>query len=320
MRAQDVRRVALIGTGFVGMSFAYSLMNQGIIDELSLIDVNTEKTIGEAMDLNHGMAFAPTQMRVYPGTYADCEYADIVVVTAGAPQLPGETRLDLAEKNAKITKSITEQIMANNFDGIIIVASNPVDLMTQVVQEVSGLPKHKVIGSGTVLDTSRLEYLLGSYTGISTNSIHAYIMGEHGDTSFVPWSNAYVGTKPLVEYLTDRGIYDEAVLEDIYIQVRDAAYKIIEAKKATYYGIGMGLTRLVKAIFTDEQVIFTISAKLEGEYGVNDGIYIGVPAVVGRNGIKEIIEVTLTDDEKAKMDHSVKELKNVLETSVRPVI
>jgi len=319
MAGNSVRRVALIGTGFVGMSFAYSLINQGVADELALIDLNKDKTIGEAMDLNHGIAFAPSTTKIFPGTYADCEYADIVVITAGAPQLPGETRLDLVGKNTKIIKSVTEEIMKYKFNGIIIVASNPVDIMTYVVQKVSGLPATKVIGSGTVLDTSRLRYLLGNYTGVSSKNIHAYILGEHGDSSFVPWSNTSIGTKSLINYLKENNIYSQEKLESIYVDVRDAAYKIIELKRATYYGIGMGLTRIVKAIFNDENKIFTVSTYLNGLYNCHD-IYIGVPSVLGRTGIKESLELDLTKEEQIKFDHSVKQLQDVVDSTVLPLL
>lgn len=319
MTTNNVRRVALIGTGFVGMSFAYSLINQGTVDELALIDVNKEKTIGEAMDLNHGIAFAPAMTKIFPGTYADCEYSDIVVITAGAPQLPGETRLDLAAKNTKIIKSITEEIMKHNFNGIIVVASNPVDIMTYVVQKVSKLPASKVIGSGTVLDTSRLRYLLGNYIGVSSKNIHSYILGEHGDSSFVPWSNTLIGTKSLIGYLQEHQIYSQAKLDDIYVEVRDAAYKIIEYKKATYYGIGMGLARIVRAIFNDEDKIFSLSTQLNGEYGHQD-IYIGVPTILGRSGVNDIIQLDLTDEEQAKFDKSAKQLTEVIANTVAPLL
>lgn len=320
MIENNVRRVALVGTGFVGMSFAYSLINQGIADELVLIDVNVDKTVGEAMDLNHGIAFAPSTTKVFAGTYADCEYADIVVITAGAPQLVGETRLDLAAKNAKIVKSITEQIMEYPFTGIIVVASNPVDIMTYVVQKVSGLPTERVVGSGTVLDTSRLRYSLGNYTGVSSKSIHAYILGEHGDSSFVPWSNSFIGTKSLVQYLKDNNMYSQEKLDEIYVDVRDAAYKIIEYKKATYYGIGMGLARIVKAIFNDENKVFTLSAHLSaGAYGQDD-IYIGVPAILARTGIKDVLKLDLTDEEMAKFSSSAKQLKEVITNTVDPLL
>jgi len=320
MIENNVRRVALVGTGFVGMSFAYSLINQGLAEELVLIDVNVDKAKGEAMDLNHGIGFTPSTTKVFAGTYSDCEYADVVVITAGAPQLPGETRLDLAAKNAKIVKSITEQIMQNNFGGIIVIASNPVDIMTYVVQKVSGLPTSRVFGSGTALDTSRLHYLLANYIGISAASIHAYILGEHGDSSFVPWSNSYIGTKSLITYLKERDIYSEEKLAEIYTDVRDAAYKIIEYKQATYYAIGLGLARIVKAIFNDENKVFPLSAYLQdGEYGQED-IYIGVPAILGRTGIKDILNLDLTDDEMAKFTASATQLKSVIEESVDPAI
>ncbi len=316
---RDVRRVALVGTGFVGMSFAYALINQGAADELVLIDINQEKSIGEAMDLNHGTSFGPSITKVFAGTYDDCEYVDVVVITAGAPQLPGETRLDLAAKNAKIIKDITLKIKASGFHGMIVVASNPVDLMTYVVAEVSGLPKNQVIGSGTTLDTSRLRYLLGSHIGISSKNIHAYILGEHGDSSFVPWSNAYIGTKALIPYLQERHIYKQEVLDDIYVQVRDAAYKIIEAKKATYYAIGMALVRIVKAIFEDEASVLTLSVYLNGHYHVED-LYIGVPAVLTRHGVKEIIQLDLTIEEQKQFEASVNKLKDVLETTIKPIL
>ena len=194
----EKRKLVLVGTGFVGMSMAYSFLSTGGIDELVLIDVDKEKAIGEAMDLQHGLPYARGKMSIYAGDYADCKDASIVVITAGAAQKPGETRLDLTAKNAKIMKSIVEQIMASGFDGILVIASNPVDGMTYVAQKVSGLPKHRVIGSGTILDTARLRYMMSEYLDVSSSNIHAYIMGEHGDSSFVPWTHAYVGSKSLL--------------------------------------------------------------------------------------------------------------------------
>lgn len=316
---RDVRRVALIGTGFVGMSFAYALINQGVADELVLIDINQDKSIGEAMDLNHGTSFGPSIVKVFAGTYDDCEYVDVIVITAGAPQLPGETRLDLAAKNTKIIRDITLKIKQTGFNGMIIVASNPVDLMTYVVAQVSGLPKNQVIGSGTTLDTSRLRYLLGSFIGVSSKNIHAYILGEHGDSSFVPWSNTYIGTKGFIPYLKERHLYNQDTLDDIYVQVRDAAYKIIEAKKATYYAIGMALVKIVKAIFEDESSVLTLSVYLEGQYRTHD-LYIGVPAILTRHGIKEIIELDLTSEEIEKFNLSANKLKDVLESTIKPIL
>lgn len=319
MAMNTVRRVALVGTGFVGMSFAYSMINQGIADELVMIDLNMDKTRGEAMDLNHGIAFAPSTTKIFAGTYADCEYADVVVITAGAPQLPGETRLDLTEKNTKIITGITKEIMKHKFNGIILVASNPVDILSYVVQKVSGLPASKVFGSGTVLDTSRLRYSLGNYTGVSSNNIHSYILGEHGDSSFVPWSNATIGTKSLIKYLEEHNMYSQEQLDKLYVEVRDAAYEIIKLKKATYYGIGMGLARIVKSIFNDENKIYTLSVLLDGEYNYDD-IYIGAPAVLGRTGVRDIIELDLSPEEVEKFDNSVFQLKKTIDTVVKPLL
>ena len=244
------RKVILVGTGFVGTSFAYSLLNQGGVNELVLIDINTEKAQGEALDLAHGVAYAPSKMDIRYGDYTECRDADIVVITAGINQKPGQTRLELVTTNAKIIKSVVEQVMENGFNGIFVVASNPVDIMTYVVQKVSKMPTSKVIGSGTMLDTARLRYLLGERLDISPKNTHAYVMGEHGDSSFVPWKHCYIGCKRLLDIIESRGktLKD---MEEIRDEVKNAAYEIIEKKKATYYGIGVALTRLIKAILTD---------------------------------------------------------------------
>ena len=260
-------KVVLVGTGFVGMSMAYSMLNQGGINELILIDINKDKTIGEEMDLAHGLPYAPQKMVIKAGDYPDCKDAQVIVITAGIAQKPGQTRLELAETNTKIMKDITESIMASGFDGIIVVASNPVDLMAYVVSEVSGLPRGRVIGSGTVLDTARLRYLMADYFKISSKNIHAYIMGEHGDSSFVPWEHAYIGCKKVKDVMKDNH-HPMEDLEKIHKGVVNAAYEIIEKKKATYYGIGMALNRLVKAILNNENSILTVSTYLkDGEYG-----------------------------------------------------
>jgi len=251
-------KIVLVGTGLVGMSMAYSMLNSGGINELVLIDIDKDKTIGEEMDLSHGLPYAPQKMIIKAGDYSDCKNAQIVVITAGIAQKPGQTRLELAEVNAKIMKQITQSIMASGFDGTIIVASNPVDLMSYVVYKVSGLPKNRVIGSGTVLDTARLRYLTADYLKVSSKNIHAYIMGEHGDSSFVPWNHAYVGCKKIKDVMKDNN-YPMEDLEKIHKGVVEAAYKIIEKKRATYYGIGMALNRLVKAIINDENSILTVS-------------------------------------------------------------
>ena len=283
--------MVLVGTGFVGMSMAYSMLNQGGIEELVLIDIDKEKTKGEEMDLSHGLPYAPQKMVIKAGDYEACKEAEVVVITAGVAQKPGQTRLELAEVNTKIMKQITQSIMASGFDGIIVVASNPVDLMAYVVWKVSGLPKNKVIGSGTVLDTARLRYLMADYLKVSSKNIHAYIMGEHGDSSFVPWDHAYVGCKKVKDIMKDNH-HPMEDLKKIHEGVVNAAYEIIEKKKATYYGIGMALNRLVKAIIKDENSILTVSTYLENQYGQND-IYIGVPAIINRNGVRDLMELNL---------------------------
>lgn len=312
-------KVVLVGTGFVGMSMAYSMLNRGGIEELVLIDIDKEKTIGEEMDLSHGLPYAPQKMVIKAGDYNDCKDAQIVVITAGVAQKPGQTRLELAEVNTKIMKQITNSIMASGFDGIIVVASNPVDLMTYVVSETSGLPKNRVIGSGTVLDTARLRYLMADYLKVSSKNIHAYIMGEHGDSSFVPWEHAYVGCKKVKDIMRDNNHPIED-LNKIHKGVVDAAYEIIEKKKATYYGIGMALNRLVRAILDNENAILTVSTYLkDGQYGQDD-IYIGVPAVINSDGVRELLELDLNEEEQAKLDNSCKLMKEMREASIDKII
>lgn len=311
-------KIVLVGTGFVGMSMAYSMLNRGGIEELVLIDIDKEKTIGEEMDLSHGLPYAPQKMVIKAGDYDECKDAQIVVITAGAAQKPGQTRLELAETNTKIMKQITQNIMESGFNGIIIVASNPVDLMTYVVAEVSGLPKNKVIGSGTILDTARLRYLLADYLKVSSKNVHAYIMGEHGDSSFVPWEHAYVGCKKIKNIVKDsrRSMED---LNKIHEGVVNAAYEIIERKKATYYGIGMALNRLVRAVLDNENSVLTVSTYLNNQYGQDD-IYIGVPAIINRNGVREILELDLNEYEQEKLNHSCNIIKEMRKESIEDII
>ena len=312
-------KIVLVGAGFVGMSMAYSMLNRGGINELVLVDLDKDKTIGEEMDLSHGLPYAPQKMVIKAGDYSDCKDAQIVVITAGAAQKPGQTRLELAEGNTKIMKSITEQIMASGFNGIIIVATNPVDLMTYVVSKVSGLPKNQVLGSGTALDTARLRYLLADYFKISSKNIHAYIMGEHGDSSFVPWDHAYIGCKKVLDVMKDRK-EDISKLNKIHKGVVEAAYEIIERKKATYYGIGMALNRIVRAILDNENAILTVSAYLkDGEYGQDD-IYIGVPAVINSNGVRELLNLELNQEEQEKLNNSCNIIKSMREESIDKII
>ena len=312
-------KVVLVGTGFVGMSMAYSMLNRGGINELVLIDIDKDKTIGEEMDLSHGLPFAPQKMVIKAGDYDECKDAQVVVITAGIAQKPGQTRLELAETNTKIMKSITKSIMASGFNGVIIVASNPVDLMTYVVSKVSGLPKNQVFGSGTVLDTARLRYLMSDYLKVSSKNIHAYIMGEHGDSSFVPWEHAYVGCKKIKDVMKDNN-HPMEDLEKIHKDVINAAYEIINKKKATYYGIGMSLNRLVKAVLDDENSILTVSTYLkDGQYGQDD-IYIGVPATFNSNGIRELVDLELNEEELAKLDNSCRIIKEMRENSIDKII
>lgn len=314
----EKRSVVLVGTGFVGMSMAYSFMNTGGIDELILIDIDDKKAEGEAMDISDGLPHVKNHMRIVAGTYKDCADADIVVITAGANQQPKQTRLELAEINTKIMEDITKSIMRSGFDGIIIVASNPVDLMTYVVQKISGLPATKVIGTGTLLDTSRLRFKLSQALNVTPKNVHAYILGEHGDSSFAAWSNSYIGCMKINDFLDDHGI-NECLLEKIYKEVKEAAYEIIERKKATYYGIGLSLNRLVQAILDDENVILTVSCKQNGEY-IDDNIYIGAPAIINRQGIKEIVKLRLEDDEFYKFEKSCHQLLEIINTIINPII
>ena len=312
-------KIVLVGTGFVGMSMAYSMLNRGGIEELILIDIDKEKTIGEEMDLSHGLPFAPQKMVIKAGDYKDCADAEIVVITAGVAQKPGQTRLELAEVNTKIMKTITKNVMASGFDGIIIVASNPVDLMAYVVYKVSGLPKNKVIGSGTVLDTARLRYMIADYLKVSSKNVHAYIMGEHGDSSFVPWEHCYVGCKRVVDIVKDNNLPIED-LENIHKNVVNAAYEIIEKKKATYYGIGMALNRLVRAILDNENSILTVSTYLEnGKYEQND-VYIGVPCIINENGVRELLQLRLNEKEQVKLNNSCNLIKKMRENSIEKII
>lgn len=305
------RKVVLVGTGFVGMSMAYSLENQGGINELVLIDVLKDKAEGEAMDLAHGLACAPSRIDIKSGDYDECSDADIVVITAGLAQKPGQTRLELLQINAKIMKEVTENVIKSGFNGIFVVATNPVDLMTYVVEKVSGFPKNRVIGSGTVLDTSRLRYLIGKRLEVSPKNVHTYIMGEHGDSSFAVWSHSYVGCKSLIGILNDKG-QDKEILNEIYTDVQQAAYEIINRKKATYYGIGLGLAKIVKTILNNENEIMTVSTYLDGNFG-HSGLYIGVPAVLGKDGVKEILNIHLNKEEQEKFDYSFSVLENMKE-------
>ncbi|MBQ1454146.1 MAG: L-lactate dehydrogenase [Ruminococcus sp.] len=299
------RKVVLVGTGMVGMSFAYSALNQSICDELVLIDLNEVRAKGEAMDLNHGLAFSNSSMKIYFGSYSDCADADVVVICAGVNQKEGETRLQLLQRNYKVFESIVPSVVSSGFDGIFLVATNPVDIMTRVTYELSGFNSAKVLGTGTTLDTARLRYLLGEYFNVDPRHIHAYVIGEHGDSEFVPWSQAIMAVKPVNDLLTqypDRFKIDD--LCRIEHEVRTAAYEIIKAKGSTYYGIGMAICRIVRAIFHNENSVFTTSVRLRGQYGLRKEVFIGNPCIINSGGASRILELSLTDEELEKLKTS----------------
>lgn len=303
----DKRKIVIVGTGMVGMSYAYCLLNQSVCDELVLIDVDKKRAEGEAMDLNHGLAFAGSSMKIYAGDYESCQDADLVLIAAGVAQKQGETRLDLLKRNTQVFRSIIEPVTASGFNGIFLVATNPVDIMARIVYEISGFPPGRVVGTGTALDTARLRYLLGEKFIIDPRNMHAYVMGEHGDSEFVPWSQAMMATKPIFDLCSEtEGCHFQELLE-IEEEVRMAAYKIIEAKRATYYGIGMAMARITKAIFGNEYSVLTVSALLQGEYG-EKGVFIGIPCVVNRMGVSRIIELSLSAEEKQRLHLSCETL------------
>jgi len=305
-------KVVIVGTGMVGMSYAYALLNQGTIEELVLVDINKERAEGEAMDLNHGLSYAPRKMKIYAGDYKDCKDADIVVITAGVSQKDGETRIDLLNRNAAIMKSVVKNIMTSGFDGIILVASNPVDILAYVAWKASGLSSSKVFGSGTSLDTARLRFEIAQRIQISVKNIHAYIMGEHGDTEFVCWSNAYVGSKPLMDVIESMTEIKLSDLEEIHNDVKNAAYEIIKRKKATYYGIGMTLVSITSAIINNDNRIVPISVYNNGIYDIEKDLYIGLPAVLNSNGVHHVVKIKLNEKENEQLLHSAKVLKDIL--------
>jgi len=300
----DNRKVALVGTGFVGMSYAYAMLNQNACDELVLIDIDRKKAEGEAMDLNHGLAFSGSHMKIYAGAYEDCKDADIVAISAGVSQKPGESRLDLLQRNTGVFRSIIDPVVSSGFQGIFLIATNPVDIMAHITHQLSGFDRKHVIGTGTTLDTARLRYMLGEYFQVDPRNVHAYVMGEHGDSEFVPWSQALIATKPVLQICRENGGNQNCEgMERISKDVKNAAQKIIEAKKSTYYGIGMAMVRITKAILGNESSVLTVSAMLDGEYGRHD-VYVGVPCIVNRNGIERIISLSLTKEESDLFNHS----------------
>ena len=307
------RKAVVVGCGFVGSSSAFALMQSGLFSEIVLIDVDRARAEGEALDIAHGSPFAPSPVKVYAGTYEDAADAAIVVVTAGAAQKPGETRLDLVNKNVAIFKSVVPAIAASGFGGILLVVSNPVDVLTYAAVKLSGLPESHVIGSGTVLDSARLKQKLGQHLGVDPRDVHAWIIGEHGDSELAAWSSANVSGVALSDFCEMRGHFDHKDAEQrILNEVRRSAYEIIDRKHATYYGIAMSVRRLCEAIMRDEKRILPVSSLMVGEYGLSD-ICISLPAIVGRDGVECRVPISLDADEDAALKASADALRTVVD-------
>ena len=304
-------KVVVIGTGAVGVSYAYAALNQGIVDELVLIDINQSRVEAEAYDLRHGVFNGPTSTIVKAGTYADCADADIVTICAGVPQKPGETRLQLIDNNLNVFNKIVGEVVKTGFKGIFLLAANPVDVLSYATYKFSGFPKERVIGSGTVLDTARLCDELSKEFNVAPHSINAFMVGEHGDSILAAWSSATIAGQSIKAHF-DALPNGKERMEQIRYDVMRAAYKIIEGKGATYYGIGMGLARITRAILRNERAILPISALVESEYGEKD-VFIGTPAVIGSSGIVRIIEQPLDAEEKQKFADSANVLRGYQE-------
>lgn len=305
------RKVAIIGCGFVGAATAFTLMQSKLFSEMVLLDANFDKADGEAKDIAHGVPFAGP-MKIYAGDYDDIADAAIVIVTAGANQKPGETRLDLVHKNVEIYRKIMPEISRRGFPGILLIVSNPVDILTYVAAKLSGLPQERVIGSGTVLDTARLKYELGRHLSVDSRSVHSFIIGEHGDSEIVAWSSTNVSGIPVHEFCEMRGFYNhENAMEEIAGRVKNSAYEIIEKKQATYYGIAMSVKRICECIIRDEKSILPISTVLQGAYGIED-VALSMPTVVGFDGVETHVPISLDKEEREKLEQSVSTLKEFI--------
>ena len=305
------RKAAVIGCGLVGSSIAFSLIQRGLFSELVLIDANQDKAVGEAMDLSHGLPYIAA-MDVHAGGYDDLSDCAPIVVTAGANQKPGQTRLELIGQNVSILNSIIPQITARPFEGILLIVSNPVDVLTYAAFRISGYPAHRVMGSGTVLDSARLRYLLGEHLKVDSRSIHAVIVGEHGDSELAVWSGANVSGVPLDDFCAMRGHTNHRQAEQrIYEDVRDSAYEIIKRKGATYYGIAMAVARIAECVMKDERAILPVSVVLGGQYGLRD-LALSIPSIVGRRGVEQILEIPLADGEREALNASAGQLQEVI--------
>ena len=306
----DTRKASMIGCGFVGSASAFALMQSGLFSELVLIDANHDKAEGEAMDIAHGLPFAG-QMKIYAGDYDDIVDAAVIIVTAGAAQKPGETRLDLVNKNVNIFKSIIPEIAKRNYKGILLIVANPVDILTYTAIKLSGLPENRVIGSGTVLDTARLKYALGEHLEVDSRSVHSFIIGEHGDSEIVAWSSTNVSGIPVNDFCELRGHFNhEEAMHRIADDVKNSAYDIIEKKGATYYGIAMSVKRICECIMRDEKSILPISSMMHGEYGISD-ICLSMPTVVGREGVETRVPIQLNEQEESALSASAEQLSKV---------
>jgi L-lactate dehydrogenase len=311
----NARKVGIVGCGFVGSSSAFALMQSGLFNEMVLIDAVPDKAEGEALDISHGVPFA-SPMKIYAGTYDDVKDAGVIVVTAGAAQKPGETRLDLVHKNVGIFRSIIPEIAKRGFDGILLIVANPVDILTYAALQMSGLPKERVIGSGTVLDSARLRSKLGEHLSVDSRSVHAFIVGEHGDSEFAAWSSANISGVPLSDFCEMRGHYHhEQSQENILESVKNSAYEIISKKHATYYGIAMSVKRICEAIVHDEKSILPVSVLMEGEYGLND-VCLSMPAIVGADGFEQHVPIPLSKEEQEELTKSAKALREVIDGEI----
>ncbi|MDY4897410.1 MAG: L-lactate dehydrogenase [Eubacteriales bacterium] len=307
----DMRKCAIIGCGNVGATTAYSLMLDRTFSEIVLIDIDRKKAGGEASDLNHGMPFV-APMNIYSGDYSDLSDASIIIITAGANQRPGQTRTDLVRSNVRIFGSIVSNIIKYTTDAILLVVTNPVDILTYTTLKMSGYPTQRVIGSGTVLDTARLKYMAGEYLGVDSRNIHSFIIGEHGDSELAVWSCATVSGIPLTDFCRDNCLNcGMERMEQMYNQVKNSAYEIIEAKGATYYAIAEAVRRIVNAIVHDENSILPVSSLLTGQYGLND-VCLGLPCIVGRDGIKRVLELPLSEAEYGALQASADKMREII--------
>jgi L-lactate dehydrogenase len=308
---QNTTRIAIVGAGNVGATFAHALMLSGLAAEIVLIDRNTAKAEGEAMDLNHAVPLVQPA-RIWAGDYKDCAGAAVTVVTAGSAQRPGETRLDLLQRNAAIFKEIITSVVQNNPDGLLLIATNPVDILTYIAWKISGLPAQRVLGSGTILDTARFRYLLSQHFGVDPRSVHAFIIGEHGDSEVPVWSLANIAGMRLPHYCDANGLSCNIdTLEHIFAQTRDAAYQIIERKGATYYAIAAGLVTIIQAILRDQNTVLSVSNYIEDYYGIKD-VYLSLPSIVDRGGVERMLKLQLDEKEISGLQHSAQVLKETL--------